>query len=294
MIRRHRSGGGTGQGRAGRSLLAVALMLTGACADPEPSTADAPPLVDVSVEQPAAGEETPRDADAPGASLARAVAGGRGRGRRYTVADVRSPGTLAGRIIGGEPVDTSIAPAQDPDICRPFTERLVSSVDGGVGGAVVWLEGVTEGPADDAPRRAPLVLDRCRLEPRLQRVAVGGTVMINGRDAIFARLHFVAAGQSTPLTTVFLSDVGQVVPVSAATASPGLVRISDDRHPWVRAWLVVSPHPYVAITGPDGRFSFDRVPAGRYALVAWHERLGERRIRVRIDGGVRTAVELDY
>jgi hypothetical protein len=272
VIRRHRSGGGTGQGRAGRILLAVALTIAGACADPEPSPVDAPPLVDVPVGDPEAGAVP----------------------ARYTVAPVRSPGTLVGRIIGGEPVDTSIVPAQDPDICRPFTETLVSSVDGGVGGAVVWLEGVTEGLADDAPRRAPLVLDRCRLEPRLQRVAVGGTVMVNGRDAIFARLRFVAAGRSTPLTTVFLSDVGQVVPVSAATASPGLVRIADERHPWMRAWLVVSPHPYVAITGPDGRFGFDGVPAGRYALVAWHERLGERRLRVRIEAGVRTAVELEY
>jgi hypothetical protein len=275
-----------------RSLVAAGLALTGGCTDRAPSSSAAPPLVDVPVEQPMDGPSATGESTAPGASLARA--GGSGGGRRYTVAPVRSPGTLVGRIAGGAPVDTTIAPTRDADICKPFTETLVPSLDGGVGRAVVWLEGVVTGPADDAPRRVPLVLDRCRLEPRLQRVAVGGTVMVNGRDAIFARLQFVTVGQTTPLTTVLLSDVGQVVPVSAATGRPGLIRLQDDRHPWIRAWLVVSPHPFVSITEPDGRFAFDGVPPGRYELVAWHERLGERRLRVRIEGGVRTTVELDY
>ena len=278
------------------SLLAVGLALVAGCTDRKPPASAAPPLVDVAVDvpvdRPVAGPSAAGDPTAPGASLA--LAGGGDGGRRYTVASVRSPGTLAGRIVGGVPFDSTITPTQDADICRPFTETLIPSVDGGVGRAVVWLEGVATGPADDAPRRVPLVLDRCRLEPRLQRVAVGGTVMVNGRDAIFARLQFVAAGQSRPLTTVFLSDVGQVVPVSAASVRPGLVRVQDDRHPWIRGWLVVSPHPFVAITGPDGRFAFDGVPPGRYELVAWHERLGEHRLRVRIDAGVRTAVELEY
>jgi len=290
--RTHRAVGAWSVGAWRDRLLVGVGLLIGACGERETASPAPPPLVDVPVERTGPAEDGFGGAGEPGASLARAARGA--SGRAYEVAAVATPGTVTGRITGGTPFDTTITPTSDTETCRPFSETLVSSLDGGVGGVVVWLEGVTTGPVDDAPQRTPLVLDRCRLVPRLQRVAVGGTVMVNGRDAIFARLQFVASGGATPLTTVFLSDVGQVVPVSDATVRPGLVRIQDDRHPWIRAWLVVSPHPFVSITGPDGRFAFAGVPPGRYALVAWHERLGERRLRVRIDGGVQTTVELDY
>jgi hypothetical protein len=37
---------------------------------------------------------------------------------------------------------------------------------------------------------------------------------------------------------------------------------------------VVAAHPYYAITGADGQFTFDNLPPGQYKLQVWHERLG--------------------
>jgi hypothetical protein len=40
------------------------------------------------------------------------------------------------------------------------------------------------------------------------------------------------------------------------------------------AWVVVAAHRFYAVTGADGQFAFDNLPAGTYKLQIWHERLG--------------------
>ena len=226
-------------------------------------------------------------------SLARAAGGA--DGLQYTVSAPDSSGSIVGKIGGGAPRDTSITPTHDLSVCRPFTQSLVPSRDGGVGNSVVWLVGVATGPRDDAPRRVRILLDGCRLEPRVQRVAAGGTVMLTSRDAMMTRLQFLDVGRvSASRGTVLFNDAGQVVPTSDAAKVPGLVQIRDDLHPWVRAYLAVTPHPFVAVTAADGAFRFDNLPPGRYTLVVWHERFGTKQQRVRVDAQVETRVELTY
>ena len=47
-----------------------------------------------------------------------------------------------------------------------------------------------------------------------------------------------------------------------------------DLHSWMRGWVVVAPHSFYALTNTEGQFSLRGVPAGRYTLRAWQERLG--------------------
>jgi len=226
-------------------------------------------------------------------SLARAAGGA--DGLRYMISAQATSGFIVGKIGGGAPRDTSIAPTHDLSACRPFTQSLVPSRDGGVGNSVVWLVGVTTGPRDDAPRRVRVMLDGCRLEPRVQRVAAGGTVMITSRDAMMTRLQFLdVGGGSASRGTVLFNDAGQVVPTSDVVKLPGLVQIRDDLHPWVRAYLAVTPHPFVAVTAADGAFRFDNVPPGRYTLVVWHERFGTKQQQIRVDANIETRIDISY
>jgi len=292
------------------ALLAVALWpaaLVGvaACGESAPAVGGAR-IADVAMAPSAAGTASTADVDRSAdrsedrstvgnvgvAALARAAGGA--DGTVYTVGAVPTPGVIIGHVGGGAPRDTSITPTHNLGVCRPFSESIVASRDGGVGNAVVWLMGVSRGPRDTAPRRVKLTLDGCRLAPRVQRAARGSTIMISGRDAMLSRLQFTAAGESASRTTVLLSDAGQMVPTGDATGAPGLVQVTDDMHPWVRAWIVVGPHPFVAITEADGRFRFDGVPPGRYTLVTWHERFGIKTSTVRVDGAVQTRVAVEF
>jgi len=112
---------------------------------------------------------------------------------------------------------------------------------------------------------------------------------------MMTRLRFVElSGDGRPHGTIRFSDAGQVVPTSDVAASAGIVMVRDDLHPWVRGYLAIAPHPFVAVTEPDGLFRFIAVPAGRYTLVVWHEALGARALPVKVENGVEMRVELSY
>ena len=90
------------------------------------------------------------------------------------------------------------------------------------------------------------------------------------------------------------SDPGQLVPSSKALAKPGLVEIRDDKHPWIRAFVAVAPHPFVSVTDVDGKFLFEGVPSGTYQLVVWHERFGAKLLPVRVEQGIATVVAVSF
>lgn len=191
--------------------------------------------------------------------------------------------------------DSAIVPTHDLGVCKPFTESPLPSSKNGVGNAVVWLVGVETGPVQDASLRANLMLDRCRLEPRVQRMAAGGTLMVTSRDAMMSRLRFIdATNEAVVRTQVALNDAGQVVPTSAVAGAPGLVEIRDDLHPWVRGYIAVAMTPFVAVTEADGVFRFDGVPAGNYTLGVWQEKLGVKTTPVRVTSAVETKISVKY
>ena len=55
---------------------------------------------------------------------------------------------------------------------------------------------------------------------------------------------------------------------------------------------MVLDHPYFTIPQLDGSFSLADVPPGRYTLVGWHERVGERTVPVDIVAGRPVAADL--
>ena len=48
---------------------------------------------------------------------------------------------------------------------------------------------------------------------------------------------------------------------------------------------MVLDHPWFAVPDEQGRFELPPVPAGEQSITAWHERLGDTTVRVRIESG---------
>jgi hypothetical protein len=60
------------------------------------------------------------------------------------------------------------------------------------------------------------------------------------------------------------------------------IKIKCDVHSWMNAWLHVLDHSYWALTGPDGKFTIKNLPAGKYDVEAWHEKLGTKKAEVTV------------
>jgi hypothetical protein len=281
------------------TALAGVLVGASACGNDVPGTGDAAPAPDPLLA-------------APPIALAQSLATAAGATRYVVDTAATAGGRLLGtvRSDGDLPADTLVRPTHDTHACRPVPDAPLVGTRDGVGEAIAWLVGVARGPADPAPRRAALALEGCRIVPRLTRVPQGATLLVRSGDAMDSRLRFVEAGApvagvavtrdstvpavtsapAAPRALIPLGDAGAVVPVTAVTERPGLVEIRDDRHPWVRGWVAVAPHPFVTISDRDGRFAFDGVPPGRYELVTWHERLGTVATPVLVEAGVELRV----
>ena len=226
-----------------------------------------------------------RDAD----SATRAGGDVPGRGAApYQVVNVDPGGVIRGSVEldGDAPRDTTVHPSSDEGVCgESFAMPLVEAKGRALSGAIVWLADARKGKSLPLERRYTLTNQRCLLAPRVQAVIAGGTLNVRSVDALVHRNRFLRDGVDTAVALVQLTDEGQVVPVEGIVSQPGRIEVRCDQHPWTHGWLLVFDHPYFTVTGPDGSFRIDSIPAGRYRLVVWHPRLGAVERQVQIEEG---------
>jgi hypothetical protein len=224
---------------------------------------------------------------------------------RYTATAVAAPGTVSGVVslkTSLNPLAKPLEPlppmpaGRDSALCgKLMPDSSLQQKGKGLGNVVVWLEGVRAGKPIPLEKRLELESDRCMLIPRVQAAVVGSAVNVIGHDDFRQHLRFITAGEPQPRVAILLGSNEQVIPSNLPATKPGLVVVKDADHPWPRAYLAVFDHPYYAVTKPDGSFSIDGVPPGKYTLVAWHERTGksEQTVEVPAKGAAKVAVALE-
>ena len=210
-----------------------------------------------------------------------------------------APVSNAGSITGTVTLSTPLAPlamaaaGKDSAVCgRTIADLSAPQVGNGLGGAVVWLDGVRSGKPIPLERRLELESMHCNLIPRVQAGVVGSAVNVIGHDPLRQHLQFTGASDPKLRAEILLGRDEQVIPTELPAKSPGLVLVKDTDHPWPRAVIAVFDHPYFAVTKPDGSFSIDGVAPGTYTLVVWHERTKKVTQRVVVGPGAGSKVEI--
>lgn len=186
-------------------------------------------------------------------------------------ADARS---IKGKVqYVGPPVEVRKMPVTvDQFVCgkEKDDEELVLSAQRGLRNAVVSLAAPPPG-GQWTFSTAPVFLDQrqCVFIPRVTLVPAGGTVEFLNSDRLLHNIH--SAGHANAVFNR-TQPRGRTIPITFT--KPEIVRINCDLHGWMRAWVVVMAHPFHAVTGPEGEFALDNLPAGKYTLSIWHEKLG--------------------
>ncbi|MEC9071509.1 MAG: carboxypeptidase regulatory-like domain-containing protein, partial [Myxococcota bacterium] len=73
-----------------------------------------------------------------------------------------------------------------------------------------------------------------------------------------------------------------------------MIQTRCDVHPWMGAHIGVIDHPWFAVSGEDGAFRLEGLPAGPYTLEAWHENLGKRELKVEVTAAGEATAEVSW
>ena len=123
---------------------------------------------------------------------------------------------------------------------------------------------------------------KCKYEPHVVAMPVDSELLIHTSDPINHNIHTYSF-ENDPINLMFLP--GQDA-YSQEMEEAEIIKVECDLHNWMRAWIVVTPNGYSAISKKDGSFEIPDVPPGEYELTAWHETLGSltKSINVGSDG----------
>ena len=127
----------------------------------------------------------------------------------------------------------------------------------------------------------------CRFVPHVQIAPTRSQLEITSQDDT---LHSTHAYDDRNRTDFNIAMPFAGMTVTRPLRRPGVVRVECDSHSWMRAWIVVSGD-LGAVTGLDGRFTIDGVPAGTHELSIWHERLGGSPQTVTVAAGATVEVQ---
>ena len=137
--------------------------------------------------------------------------------------------------------------------------------------------------APPAPRRVTITQRGEQFLPPVTAITVGSVVDFPNEDPFFHNVFSLSRARTF--------DLGRYPSGESRERSfprAGIVKVYCDIHSHMSALIMVLDHPWFTIPTEDGAFTLPPVPPGEYTLVAWHERIGEQRQRLRVTAGATT------
>jgi len=176
------------------------------------------------------------------------------------------------------------------EVCKDVpNESLIVGPGQGVRYAVVTLEGMTKGKAVEKETAHELDNVRCRFLPHVQAASIGQFIVLKNSDPILHAAHAFFTSEQQPQFNVGLFP-GRVSRKPLITT--GVAKIQCEVHPWMTAYIVVTDHPYHAVTDSYGEYLINDIPAGSYRLKVWHESLATE--EKPIEAKSRATIKMDF
>jgi plastocyanin len=189
-----------------------------------------------------------------------------------------------GRVVGTVTLTAatsarSTARAYDSRSVAPRARPLPESRN-----VIIFVDGLAA-PADVIPTKATIAQKDEQFVPHVVAITRGSTVTFPNDDPFFHNVFSLSRGANFNL-----GRYPTGVTRSRVLAKAGLVKVFCELHSHMSAVIRVFDHPWFTIPEDDGRFAIAGVPSGEHTVVAWHERIGERRDRVTVRPGQTTSI----
>ncbi|MBI1941535.1 MAG: carboxypeptidase regulatory-like domain-containing protein [Acidobacteria bacterium] len=234
-------------------IVVVVLMMVG-CGAPEPEVSEQP-------EAPAEQAATPID--------------------QSTV------GSIGGKISfeGTKPKLARIMMDQDP-VCVEkhsgpvYAEDGMVNDDGTLPNAFVYVKTGAEKYNFPTPTGSvELDQDGCLYKPHVLGIMAGQTLQILTKDPTSHNIHPMPKDNRE----WNLSQPPGGAAIEQKFSRPEImIPVKCNQHPWMRAYIGVTRHPFFAVTGKDGTFTLKGLPPGEYTIEAWTATFGTQEQKVTV------------
>lgn len=162
-------------------------------------------------------------------------------------------------------------------------ETTVVNPNGTLKNVVVYIKNA---PKDGKPKTGSVILNQvgCTYIPHVLAIQIGQKVEIQSSDATPHNVHFKSRFNGD--WNMMQSAIG-VMASKEEIKRPeiGSAMFKCDIHPWMEARVAAFDHPFFAVTGDEGTFEIDGLPAGKYQISTWHEKEKEQTMEVTVADG---------
>ncbi len=202
---------------------------------------------------------------------------------------------LEGKVPAPLKIDTTMDPACGLSGGNPMAEQYVVH-DGKLANAYLYIKSGPAAAMNATPTsNTPVVLDQkgCLYTPHVIAVMAGGSVEFRNSDPTMHNIHTMPTTAGNEPIDISVSPKG--TPKAKQFTQPeAMIPVRCNNHPWMNAFINVSPTPFFAISDSAGHFDIKGLPAGTYTLGAIHEKLGEQTLQITVQPRSTTQANLVF
>jgi plastocyanin len=221
---------------------------------------------------------------------------------QYTAIDMSTAGTIQGTIhfSGQAPKPVEIDMAQDPACTlggANYSEGTVVN-SGGLANVFIYVKDGLGNKIYAIPSQ-PVTIDQkgCRYVPHVVGAMVGQAVRFTNSDPTMHNIHMTPTVQGNQAVDISQAPSGgSSAPQDERTfAKPELMMpVRCNNHPWMQAFINVSPNPFYAVSDASGKYVIHGLPAGTYTIVADQETLGQQTATVTVAAQQTATLDFTY
>lgn len=205
--------------------------------------------------------------------------------RTVKLPDLSAAAVLSGTVhFDGTPPKRVELGMESDAWCRPPANqpRLSESVivtDGHLADTLVWVEKGLEAWMFPLVRDAAVLTNKnCLYVPHVLAVQTYQPLRFVSADGTAHNINTSSSPQGSNRSLQGNGSEFTMQFRQAELSIPARCNI----HPWMEGFIHVLPHPYFAITGPDGHYSLPPLPPGSYTITAVHPKLGTKSASVTV------------
>jgi hypothetical protein len=213
--------------------------------------------------------------------------------------DPTTAGSITGQVFfkGDVPAMPAIDMSSNPSCERQHhtpakAETVIVNSNGTLRNVFVWIKtGLAPAHWTPPAASAQLAQTGCIYGPHVQGIMEGQNLEILNNDPVNHNVH--AECEKNAAWNESQAPRAEHKNKQFALEEV-MFPVTCSVHPWMRAYIGVSPHPFFAVTGEDGTFTLNAVPPGTYTIEAVHEKYGSKEGRLTVAPKGTATIEFTY